>query len=440
VPDSNQSIRGRRFGDMKLQIQPLTTLCDERIGIRIFDLPPFGKVRISASMSFPWAENVKYESDACFTVDSSGSLDLSKQRPDSGSYDFTDSMGLILSLKRVKGKFKDAVRNISVSQSLFIEITAECGQDSSSVRVERLFMSPELKRLEINDGFVGQLFYTENSSNKTIIVLGGSSNEDLCTILPPSALLASHGFNVLALSFFGEKGLNSALAQIPLEYFEKVFAWLEKNPITNCKEIYVYGGSIGAVLALLLASRYPIITKVVAVNPLAWCFQGLTPRRVSLWTYGGEPLPFIKFAWRSSFANIMGCFMKNKPFGFAYTYRKSLEAANNREEARIKVENSKADILLFGGQKDGWWDTHDACLRIVEEIERHNYRHAYEYVSYESGGHACYAPFVIPVGELSAPLKIAPRLVFSEEVSPEANAHMLEDSWKKTVEFFKKQL
>jgi dienelactone hydrolase len=104
----------------------------------------------------------------------------------------------------------------------------------------------------------------------------------------------------------------------------------------------------------------------------------------------------------------------------------------------MKVENSKADILLFGGQKDGWWDTHDACLRIVEELERHNYQHAYEYVSYESGGHACFAPFVIPVGELSAPLKIAPRLVFSEEVGPEANAHMLEDSWKKTVEFFKK--
>ena len=88
-----------------------------------------------------------------------------------------------------------------------------------------------------------------------------------------------------------------------------------------------------------------------------------------------------------------------------------MEAAKNREEARIKLENSKADILLFGGQKDGWWDTHDACLKITEELEQHNYPHTYEYVTYENGGHACYAPFVIPVDELSAPLKIAPRLV-----------------------------
>ena len=251
-------------------------------------------------------------------------------------------------------------------------------------------------------------------------------------------MLASHGFNALALAYFGAKGLNSALAEVPLEYFERVFAWLEKNPITNCKEIYLYGGSIGAVLALFLASRYSMITKVVAVNPLAWCFQGLTLKRVSLWTYGGKSLPFIKFAWLSTFGYIMSCFIKNKPFGFAYMYRKSLETAKNKEEARIKVENSNADILMFGGQEDGWWDTHDACLQMMDGLTKNNYRHTYEHVVYEHGGHACYAPFVLPVVEFSAPLKLAPRLVFSEGISWWANAHMLEDSWEKTIQFFKK--
>lgn len=85
---------------MKFQIRPSTTLCDERINIRISNLPPFGKVKVSASMSFPWATGVEYESDACFTADSSGNLDLSKQRPDSGSYGFIDSMGLILSFSK----------------------------------------------------------------------------------------------------------------------------------------------------------------------------------------------------------------------------------------------------------------------------------------------------------------------------------------------------
>jgi len=192
------------------------------------------------------------------------------------------------------------------------------------------------------------------------------------------------------------------------------------------------------VMALLLASRYPLITRVVAVDPLAWCFQGLTPRRVSLCTHGGRSLPFVRLAWGASLAYILSCIIHNKPFGFAAIYRKSLEAAKNREEARIKVENSNADLLLLGGQKDGWWDTHAACQEIVERLAKSHYPHSCEYVTYEDGGHACYPPFIVPVEELSAPVKVAPRLILSEGVSPKANAHMLEDGWGRAVRFFQK--
>jgi hypothetical protein len=277
---------------MKLEIEPLSALCNERVNIRVSGLPPSGKVRTSASMAFPWAKTVKYESVAEFTADQGGTLDLSTQKPDSGTYGFADSMGLLLSMKRAAGKSKGVFRNISVESSLFIDINVECGQESSSARLERRLVSPGIQSLRVNDTFVGELFYSANA-DKTIVVLGGSSNDELTTLLPLSALLASHGFNVLALVFFGEKGINSALAEIPLEYFERVFEWLEANPLTRSRQLYVYGGSIGGVLGLLLASRYPAIRKVVAVNPIAWCFQGITFRNVSSWTHGGKPLPYI---------------------------------------------------------------------------------------------------------------------------------------------------
>jgi pimeloyl-ACP methyl ester carboxylesterase len=423
---------------VKLLAYPLTALCDARIAISVSDAPPFGKVDISASMSLPWTEAVKYESHTTFTADSNGSLDLSKQRPDSGSCSFIDSMGPILSMTRVMGDFKDVLKTVSVHDSIVIDLKAGCGPDSASLRLERLLISPGLRSERINEPFVGELFYNDSRHDKTVIFLGGSSNEDLCTILPPAALMASHGFNVLALSFFGEKGLNSQLAEVPLEYFETVFTWLERSSITTCKEIYVYGASIGAVLALLLASRYPTITKVVAVNPLAWCFQGLTPKRVSLWTYHGESLPFIRFAWLPTMRYMASCILRNKPLGFAYMYRKSLEVAHNKEEARIRLEDANADILLFGGQRDGWWDSHGACLAMIAELDRHKYQHTYEYVTYKDGGHACYAPFVIPVDEFSSPIKLAPRVVLSEGVSREANAYMLEDSWERAIEFLKR--
>jgi hypothetical protein len=226
---------------MKMDLRPSASLFDERISVRVSGVPPFGKVKIATSMSFPWAKAVQYESNADFTADADGCLDLSKQMPDSGSYDFMDSMGPVLSMKRVKGDFKDALKNVSVDQSVFINVVAECGQERSSERVERRLMSAGLRSQRVTGEFVGELFYCESRHDKTVVFLGGSSNEDLCTILPPAALLASHGFNVLALSFFGEKGLNSALAEVPLEYFEKVFAWLQTSPITACDELYLYG-------------------------------------------------------------------------------------------------------------------------------------------------------------------------------------------------------
>ena len=151
---------------MKLDIQPLVALCDQKIDIRVSDLPAHGKVKISAMLRLPWAKSVLYESAAWFTADADGRVDLARQKPDSGSYDFIDSMGLIVSMKRVMGKSKEITRNISVSENLFINIQAECEQEKESARLERLFISPEVKSLKITDEFVGDYFTLKNPGIK----------------------------------------------------------------------------------------------------------------------------------------------------------------------------------------------------------------------------------------------------------------------------------
>jgi len=158
---------------MKLNIEPLVALCDKKVSIKIAELPAQGKVKVSASMSFPWADQVKYESSAVFTADTDGNLDLEKQKPDSGSYDYVDGMGLIVSLKRTHGEFKDIVPGMSVDKSMFIDITVECGQEKASARLERQFKSPEIKSMKIADEFVGELFYRENGDDQLIIFIGG---------------------------------------------------------------------------------------------------------------------------------------------------------------------------------------------------------------------------------------------------------------------------
>jgi pimeloyl-ACP methyl ester carboxylesterase len=418
---------------MKLNIQPVVALCDQKVDLCISELPAYAQVKISASLCLPWAKSVVFESTAWFTADADGRVDLSRQRPDSGSYNFVDSMGLILSVKSKDPKAMEKVtQNISVSESMFIDIVAECGQERASAKLERLFKTPEIKSQRISDEFVGEFFYSDNPNNKTVVWLGGSGS-GLAVNAPIAAALASHGFNVLAVAYFGEKGLPPQLSRIPLEYFEKVLAWLANNPITAGKEIQVLGMSKGAEVALLLASRYPIITRMALFAPHAYCFQGIAFKNESSWTYAGKDLPYIRLRSRWVYANMLSGFIKNDPFEFASVYSKGLAVAKNKEEARIKVENAHADLLLITTKECGMWNTYDGCIQIVDTLRKHNYPHAYDLVVYENAGEPYYVPYVFPAGESS--MQMARRLVLSMGGTLEGNAHAQADAWEKAIEF-----
>jgi esterase/lipase len=424
-----------RISKMNLHVEPKTALCDEKIIISLSGLQPLAKVKFCATMNFPWATNEQFESNAWFTADANGQLDVDKQKPDSGSYDFADSMGLIVSMELVAGKFQHIVKDISIDSSLFIDITAECVNEIISAKVERRFKNPELKSIKIDDEFVGELFYTEKPGRKTILALGGSDgNKSALDMI--AAPLASHGFNVLSLSYFNDRGLPQKLSGIPLEYFEKVFDWIAGHPVTKGNDLYVFGVSKGGELALLLASRYSIIKKVVVFAPHAYCFQGIAFRNVSSWFYQGKPVPYIRIKNRSVFGNMFECMLKNKPFGYCYAYKKALDKATNKEQARIKIEQANADILLIAGKQDNIWNAYDGCIDIMNTLKESHYSKRYSLLSYEEAGHPFPLPYIIPVG-LTTGVKIAPRLVLTTGGLPEGNARLQSDSWSKTLEFFR---
>ncbi|MGV6938167.1 MULTISPECIES: acyl-CoA thioesterase/bile acid-CoA:amino acid N-acyltransferase family protein [Paenibacillus] len=422
---------------MKLQVQPRIAIIDEKIDFCVTGLPPEDKIKITASMHFPWAVSEKYQSFAWFTADSNGSVDLSKQKPDSGTYDYIDSMGLIASLQKINSEGGNIAHNISIDGSLFIDIVCENGQDRECISLERMFKLPEVKRHQITDAFVGELFYTENSNYKTIVVLGGSDGE-LSGLSILSGPLASRGFNVLTVGYFNEKGLPKKLEEIPLEYFEKVFSWLKKNSLTRTNEIYVHGTSKGGELALLLASRYKFISKVVASAPHAYCFQALdglmSGKNVSSWSYEGRSLPFIPIDNEIFYDHQRHCLEKNIPFGFTTTYKKSVERARNKEEARIKIENANANLLLIAGHQDNIWNTHEACVEIMSILKKNNYKYKYNLLDYKDLGHSLPIPFIIPLSE-TLNLKMGGG-VFTCGGTLKGNSFGQSDSWQKTIEFF----
>jgi len=130
----------------------------------------------------------------------------------------------------------------------------------------------------------------------------------------------------------------------------------------------------------------------------------------------------MKNSWL--FGNILSCMIKNEPFGFTHTDKKGLDLAKNKEAARIKVENSHADIILFTSKDCNMWNTYDGSLEIMDMLRKIIYSHHYDLVVYEDAG------------EISK--KMAPRLVLSMGGTLRGNAHAKEDSWVKTIVFFKK--
>jgi hypothetical protein len=422
---------------MKFNVDKIISMCDQMVAISLIDVPLNGKVRIDAIMSFPWAEKAIFRSHAYFIADGNGIVDLSKQVPESGSYDYADSMGLISSLQCDNMKeFTSVGKNVNVDKSLFIELTAQCEHESTSVKLERLFLTKEVKRKRISDEFIGELFYTENSSNKTIVFLGGSGSGDLDLLSLYGAPLASHGFNVLVVAYFGLKGLPPKLSEVPLEYFDKVFSWLNNNPNTKGKEVNLLCISKGAELGLILTSKFSFITRVVAMAPHAFCFQGIDFKDVSSWTYEGKSLPYIRLKNRWIIGNAISCFFKNAPFGFTHTFKKGLRLAKNKNSARIKIEKAHADLLLITSKQCNMWNTYDGSLEIMKTLKACNYQHSYELVTYEDAGEP-YAPaYLIPYGD--AKIKIAPRFVFTPGGTAKGNALAQIDSWEKAIAFLKK--
>src|SRR5947199_7390847 len=105
-----------------------------------------------------------------------------------------------------------------------------------------------------------------------VLVLGGSRGgvrEEL------ALALAEHGLACLALAYFGADGLPPQIVEIPLEWVERAARWLVGSPALTGAPVGIVGGSKGAELALLAASRFPdLIGPVVAIAPASVAFFG----------------------------------------------------------------------------------------------------------------------------------------------------------------------
>lgn len=239
-----------------------------------------------------------------------------------------------------------------------------------------------------SNGLVADLFHDGTGrSRKVIIMLGGSEGGRMWS--RPKRLLEAlvgRGYGVLSLAYFKEPGLPESLEEIPLEYFERAFAWLARQPQIVPECYGLIGGSKGAEAALLLASRYEQVKIVITLTPSSVVWAGIPKNRFKLsgygrssWSYRGQALPFLPVEFnRSDWWLLLTLRLREKAW-------QALQDEVAVKNASIPVEQSCCPLLLLSGKRDRVWPTTWMCEQIVHRLNQARYGYPYEHVSFDTG-------------------------------------------------------
>jgi dienelactone hydrolase len=179
--------------------------------------------------------------------------------------------------------------------SQLITVTATVNRRRLATAQARRFVAPASVAIAderlAQTGLYGEYFRpSAPAAHAAVLLIGGSGGG-----LPngyAAGLLASHGFPVLSLAYFGEPGLPSELQRIPLEYFQHALEWLARQPEVDPERVAIVGVSRGGEAALLIGSSYPALVRAVAAYvPSANVNPSPLNRDLPAWTIGGSPIP-----------------------------------------------------------------------------------------------------------------------------------------------------
>ncbi len=281
-----------------IHVNHLTELLDVPLSMTVSGLPANAQVTVDASAAD--CNGVRYVSQATFTSDGGGRLDLERAVPTSGSYTGAHAMGLIENLRPTTGSLTEFGFCIPHGGFDVTVTVLVAGRDVGHLVLRRLWSLPGVAERDLRpptDGFYGDYLSPPPGSapHPGVLVLGGS--EGGLSGHDDAAALASHGYPALALAYFGEPGIPATEQNIPLEYFERALTWLAAQRGVDPKHLVVDGASRGGEAALLLGGYYPnLVHAVIATTTSSNVLCGLDASQQcdgASWTVHGAPLPYV---------------------------------------------------------------------------------------------------------------------------------------------------
>jgi dienelactone hydrolase len=277
------------------------------------------------------------------------------------------------------------------------QLTAEQnGAVVATDTVLRRAVAPDVRvRVVRESGMIGALYQPPGDERRpAVLVLGGSEGG-----LPPAQAapggLASRGYVVLSLAYFGVSGLPGELRDIPLEYFKRALDWLAAQPFVDSTRIAVMGASRGAEAALLIGSTYPQVRAVIAVAPSNVVVGGCcSDRFADAWTLNGSPV----------------------------------------RRTEIAVEQIHGPVLLISGRDDGVWPSTPSAESIVRRLKEHQFTYLVTSVSFPDAGHSLIRPYSSTMDINSRRHPLTGRIVHAGG-TPQGTARAREQAWRDVLDF-----
>jgi hypothetical protein len=384
-------------GAVSISVRPEAALLDQRLTIQISGLKPNSPVRVSAKSQAQDA--LWWRSEALYTADDRGQIDLDHQAPQSGSYRGTDAMGLFWSMRPDKepkraDHLSFAIEDFSKPIITAIDIT-DAGGARVSASIERRYARMGVHTLGFHDGVVATLYqYDHNAALPGVLVIGGSDGGPGAPGV--AMLLASHGFAAVSLSYFGGAGLPPTLESVPLEYFQKALQWMRTKPDIDTRSIAIYSESRGTEAALFTAASDPNVSAVVARSPSFTFWSGVTAAHLpgkAAWTLQGQPLPYIA---NTLYPDFILTYLWDKATGTPVRqtplFLEDLAHATEPDKIAIPVERIHGAVMLLAGADDQIWPSTMMAERIMARLRMHGHAYRDQSLTFAEVGHAI--PFV----------------------------------------------
>lgn len=408
------------FSQIRLKIFPsVHCLFDKMVQVKVEGLAPYKQVQLRSKLVDD--RGVIFKASALYKADETGQVDVCRAPSLGGSYTGVEPMGLFWSMAPETPHSKLLKKNV-VSPTL-VDIEALCGETGevlASETNERGYMTEGMRRIPVQEGRIrGVLFVPPGKGPFPGIVdlytFGGRLTE------ARASLLASKGFVVLALAYFGYEGLPKKPKKLELEYFEEAVTYLRRQPEVKGPGIGIISISHSGGLALAMSSFLSGISATVCINtcnantviPLHYKDIVMPPLPPVIWKIR------ITTSWLLNIRNAL-----------------SDPSLEKNKASLIPIERANCQFLFAVSEDDCNWNSPLYAEQAAATLRKHG-KESFEVVTYPKAGHFLEVPYM-PYCPSAFHAAVGREVVFGGE--PKAHIEAQLDLWERVQEFFKSHL